>query len=78
MKKRDILYMTNSTIDRIFTGDTSQRMRDILDMRWGLSVKASEKQSLLKLSFQAGFEDRITVNFKPDEINQIKKIWHLT
>ena len=53
MKKRDILYMTNSTIDRIFTGDTSQRMRDILDMRWGLSVKASEKQ-IRTLTYRGG------------------------
>lgn len=43
-KKRDILYMTDRNIDTIFTIETSQRLRDILDMRWGVSVKATPKQ----------------------------------
>lgn len=42
------------------------------------SLTAAEKQQLIKLSFRAGFEERITVKLKPEEINRVKSIWHLT
>lgn len=56
-KKRDILFMTDRNIERVFTVESSQRLRDILDMKWGLSVRATPKQISLFVNLGGTYPD---------------------
>jgi hypothetical protein len=45
--KNKIMYMVDGQEGRVFTSAQSQALRDLLDMKWGTTVKASESQMRL-------------------------------